>query len=170
MSVIVVVDDVGLQRKLKRLSQTLDSRTLLGLIGSDVLKWINDNFRRGGIEAKWKPLAASTIRGRRRGSSAPLQDTGKLKQSFAYEVAGNEVKIGTVNRVAPFHEFGTDPYTIRPVRAKVLRFMGADGPIFTRQVSHPGLAARPMLPSKRLGERIAIATINAIVRQRRGSD
>lgn len=59
---------------------------------------------------KWKPLAESTIRRRKkrhkRGNMKILQDTGELRRSIAYEAGNNSVKVGSVLKYARIHQFG----------------------------------------------------------------
>jgi phage gpG-like protein len=50
--------------------------------------------------------------------------------------------IGTNVSYAAAHEFGTKPFTIRPVNKKMLRFQAGGRIVFARSVNHPGLAAR----------------------------
>lgn len=66
----------------------------------------------------WAPLAPSTVARRRQGSRRILQDTGTLKRSFAWEVRGHAVAVGTFGvpglrrdkypHYAVFHQFGTE--------------------------------------------------------------
>lgn len=56
--------------------------------------------------------------------------------------SGVDSSIGTNVKYAGAHEYGTKPFTIRPRKASVLRFVGRNGPVFARFVNHPGLPAR----------------------------
>jgi phage gpG-like protein len=90
----------GTQKKLTDLSVPLKQSGMI------MMRSIDTNFRAEG-RPKWKPLAPSTIRQRRKGSATILQDTGTLKNSFSLEVRGNEeVAIGTSLIYAPTHNFG----------------------------------------------------------------
>ncbi len=161
--VTIKVDARKVQAMFRRLGRSIDEKTLLALVGQRHLNWIDKNFRAGGLETKWKKLSPNTIAGRRKGSSAILQDTGKLRQSFVDTVFGNRVSVGTKNKIAGFHHFGTKPYTIRPKRKRFLFFQTVNGPVFARVVRHPGLAARPLLPTKALGERLALQTVEKAI-------
>lgn len=58
----------------------------------------------------WRPLAASTIERRRKGSGKPLIDTGLLRKSIATRGEKQGVVFGvsgSAGEYAPFHQFGT---------------------------------------------------------------
>lgn len=146
---------------LKKMESGLEERTFLTLVGQSLLNWIDRNFRREGLEQRWPPLSMNTIASRRKGSSKPLQDTGRLRQSFTSKVTGNRVEAGTQNQIAEFHHKGTSPYIIRPNKASVLAFRTAEGMRFAKRVRHPGLPARPLVPSDAVTEQIGIRMINS---------
>lgn len=150
--------------KLRHMGKRFSRAEYLTLIGMDALDWVNRNFRDEGAEKKWKPMSPNTRAARPGGKL--LRDTGRLAQSFAVKksVAGGWVKIGSSDRKAPWHHFGTRPYTIKPRRAKVLRFMTAKGEAFSHLVRHPGLPSRPLLPSKRKAGKIAKTALNTYVK------
>jgi len=54
----------------------------------------------------WARLRPSTISRRRKGSSKPLMDTGRLRNSITYSVRGNVLELGTNVRYASTHQFG----------------------------------------------------------------
>lgn len=67
--------------------------------------------------------------------------TGRLRSSIRYRRKGDAVIIGTDVEYAEIHEFGgvTSPHVIRPRRARVLSWVGADGKRrFATKVNHPG--------------------------------
>ena len=113
----------------------------------------NDNFRQEGRPRKWKALSKNTIAGRRKKSSRILQDKGFLRQSTLSRSGPGNIRkftrdslvMGTRNKVAPFHQFGTKPYVIVPRNKKALSFMTASGRVFAAKVNHPGLVARPFV-------------------------
>jgi len=156
------------QRAIKRLGRKLETRQYLELVGSQLLHWVNQNFKDQGTEKKWKPLTPNTKAGRRKeGKGAKiLQNTGRLKQSFVSKVMkdGNSVSVGTNNKVAKWHEFGTKPYVIRPKNKKMLKFPVVGGFAFAKKVNHPGLPARPMLPSEDRGRQIALEELKNYVK------
>lgn len=119
-------DAFGELRKTLRRRSELHRR--LGIV---TLNWIDDNFRHeGGMSGKpWAKLAPSTIAAK--GSSAILQDKGKLRQSFTSNPGPDSVAVGSALFYAEFHELGgTSYYEIHPVRAKALAFVA--GPNFAR--------------------------------------
>lgn len=178
----VDVDLQPLMRTLSVLRGAFSSRTYLKLVGTAVLYWINENFRSGGSEHPWQPLAASTLAARRQGGgsggSQILRDTGRLAQSFVRasgpqgKLSGDAVWVGTADERAVYHHFGTRPFTIRPKGGRgVLRIPTPDGVVYRRfptkagkeGAAHPGLPARPLLPSLRLAERLALQTLQGYV-------
>lgn len=96
---------------------------LLKAWGVTVLGEIDRNFQAGGRPA-WKPLAASTIAARRQGkgggSAQPLQDTGALRKSFDYSVAGRTLTVFSNAVTAVFAEFGTRAHAIVAKTAQAL--------------------------------------------------
>ncbi len=135
----------------------------LRLVGQRQLAWINENFRREGAETAWHPMAANT-RAKRGGAAKLLRDRGRLAQSFVSALRGSDtVAVGTADPRGRWHHEGTRPYTIRPKAAQVLRFMTVNGVTFRRIVHHPGLPARPLVPSERLAAALATSVIDAAV-------
>ena len=160
------------QQALARIGAGLNPDVLLRLIGQRHLAWIDENFRRGGAESPWVPLRPNTLAGRRTGRGPggpqPLRDTGRLAQSFVaagvrLDTAAGTVAVGSPDPRAQWHHAGTGPYDILPRQAKVLRFLTTEGPVFRRRVSHPGLHARPLLPSDGLARSLAMGVLDAYV-------
>lgn len=173
------------EEKLSKLRRAFERPVFLGLVGERLLAWVNENFRKGGAETPWELLSANTIAGRRGvgWEMQPLRDTGRLAQSFVYRVFPEEVWVGTEDAKAVWHHLGTEPRTIttqppgrpsrtvsisrrtsRPYRRPgALMFMTPAGPVFRRSVHHPGIPARPLLPSKDLARRLAQGVLEAYV-------
>ena len=67
---------------------------------------------------KWKPLAPSTIKHRKKrhkkGNMKILQDTGELRRSIAYEASNDSVRIGSKLKYARTHQFGRGYIPARP--------------------------------------------------------
>ena len=93
---------------LKKAGRSLSNLSIpLKQSGMLMMKSIDTNFKAQGRPAKWKALASSTIKARKKGSSTILQDTGTLKNSITLDVRGTkEVAIGTSLIYAPTHNFG----------------------------------------------------------------
>jgi phage gpG-like protein len=70
----------------------------------DVIQHFDNTVGRSGI---WQPLAASTIRQRRRGSSKPLQDTGVMKGSIRPIGLKTRAEVFTNIDYAKYHDLGT---------------------------------------------------------------
>lgn len=178
MPASIRIDASGLDRKLMRFFKVLEPAILLRLVSAGQLNWVNKNFTDEGIENRWRPLSRSTIYTRRKASSKPLQDTGRLRQSFVQRVRQRVAVVGTTNRLAGIHHGGTPPMTIRPRNAKFLTIPDPSGPVkftkgrlkgrrgfFALKVNHPGIPARPLIPSKALAERMAEKTVEATLRK-----
>lgn len=184
---------IGIRISLKGLQQTVARLQALTISGQDAggsktelhrrygiqaMKWIDENFRQqGGLleDGPWQELSENTIAGRRKGSSLILQNTGaKLRPSFNFQHTSTEVRIGSPEKIALWHNEGTDgPYEIRPRFKKALAFAVAQGGtkitrkvarksarfgtghlrvnqngIVVKSVMHPGLVKRRMLPNE----------------------
>ena len=67
---------------------------------------------------KWKPLAESTIKRRKkrhkRGNMKILQDTDELRRSIAYEADSHSVRVGSKLKYARTHQFGRGKIPARP--------------------------------------------------------
>ncbi len=159
------------QLKLQRLLQAIEPRTVLSVIGARLMSFVDESFQTRG-RGQWRPLAQSTLLLRLRGGNAPLQDTGLYKQSFISETdgktfveVGSSIKTRDGASLAKIHEFGTGPYTIRVRRARVLAAQTRFGNwlIFGKEVNHPGVPARPVLPAKAVAERLIQDTIDAML-------
>lgn len=177
--------------KFNRIAEMLRSpRGLLLAIGARFMSYIDESFRSQGQHAgfntsRWKPLAWLTVAMRPRGGSAPLQNTGAYRQSFVQSTDGESFVEAGTNKVplAYWMEHGTSPYTIRPVRARVLAARLPSGPlgliptnrmsgmwfIFGKEVHHPGITARPVLPTKEIGEQLAQQVIDGYLEAQRAS-
>jgi phage gpG-like protein len=154
----------GARMKTARVRGAVNQRQLLTAIGAAQLSWTMKNFTAEGIEKKWAPLRPNTVASRRKGSRKPLQDTGRLRQSFTFKIRGNHaVAMGTQSKVAQFHEHGTRPYVILPKGGGKLKFMTPGGMRFAKKVNHPGLPARPMLPSVPMARMIASRVVGAAI-------
>ncbi len=183
-TVDIKVDIQKAQKKIKRIRAALDTRKMLNAIGLRQLKWINDNFKQQGRlreSGGWKPLADSTKFSRRQGSPQILQDTGRMRQSFVHKISGTKVSVGTADKKAPWHEFGTSPYTISPKNKSSLVFAHPNGTstiqghgtlhfngktgFFLKEVPHPGLEPRPMLPTRKQARKLAKDVLKAFVKR-----
>lgn len=142
VGVKVEVDIRQATEMLRRVGVSLRGRSLLKDVAQQQIGWIDRNFRAGGLEAKWVPLKPQTIRRRRKGSAAPLQDSGTLKRSFVtgqpLRLTAREVEVGSNVKYARYHQMG---------------------------VPERNLPARPLLPSRALADRMAAGLIEAGVRK-----
>lgn len=154
----LVIDHGVVLAALKGLGSEMTNERVLKVLGIRFLDHVNESFRTRG-RGTWRPLAPSTLALRTRGGDAPLQDSGDYRKSFVQEIGPDYVEVGSNQKTrsgAPLgeiHEFGTRPYTIRAIRDKrglMARTRGGKWMFFGREVHHPGVSARPVLPT--LGE------------------
>ena len=143
---------------------------MLGSVGETLLRVTQDRHDKGQAPdgTPWKPLASSTIAskawakqgqsfrdarstsvaaGRKAAGSRLLYVNGDLLR-FQYQVSGNQLHLGTNDRKAAWHHYGTGTYgpkgvayVIRPVNKKALAFAGR----VVKRVTHPGIPARPLV-------------------------
>lgn len=134
-------------------------------------QWIDRNFQQqGSLAGGWRSLSPNTIIGRRKQSSAILQDTGLMRASFIPQWDGRAAIVGSADKKSLWHEKGTKPYSISPRNRIFLAFPHTLGTplkkatyfpsaerkfpagtpfIFTKgPVHHPGLPRRRVLPNE----------------------
>ncbi|MDD2701847.1 MAG: phage virion morphogenesis protein [Sideroxydans sp.] len=118
---------------------------LLGSIGGSLVR-VNRDRHISGLApdgSKWKELSPMTLQEKRKGG--PLNKSGRMLQSFNYQVGGDALRLGfdgsTESMRAAWHHSGTDPYTISPKKAKALKFGG----MYRKRVNHPGLPKRELV-------------------------
>ena len=138
-------EEVG--RALRRLFQVFEEPgPILDIIGQSLVTSTIDRFERERSPegAPWKKSA----RARREGGQT-LTDTARLRGSITHRVGPDFVEVGTNVVYAAIHQFGgqTPPRTIRPKRAKALKFSIGGRTVFAKSVRHPGsrIPARPFL-------------------------
>lgn len=176
ISMEIDLDSKEAQILIDELLRFMSPTDILKTIGLRQKSWVLRNFKlRGRLNKIWPELSEGTIESRRRRSSAPLQDTGHLRRSFEMEIFGaDSVEVGTNIEYAKFHEEGTRPFIIRAKSKKALTIPHPLGPrdfkkgklrgksgFFAQSVNHPGIPARPMLPSKKIAEKLAVQMIEA---------
>jgi len=135
------VDSRALQRALGALTLRMaDLSPLTADIGELLLESTKRRFASGEAPdgTPWVPLADGSGR-------TPLTLTGTMRDQIFPSSGSDFVEISASAKQARWHQFGTDPYTIKPRSGSVLRFGGPDGVVFARAVNHPGLPARPFL-------------------------
>lgn len=167
----IKVDNTAGTVKLQRLMEAVEPDTILRVIGARLLSYVDESFRTRG-RGTWRTLAALTLQLRRHGGDMPLQDTGRYKQSFVqesdnrtYVEVGSNLQTADGTSLPRIHEFGTGPYTIRVKRARVLAAQTRVGSwiFFGKEVHHPGVPARPVLPTKNVAEQLILETIDGML-------
>lgn len=79
----------------------------LAVAAGKAYKNVIDHFQKEqGETRKWVPLSERTVRRRRGGSSAPLQDTGRLKGSIRFKAFSNRAEVFTNIIYAAVHNYG----------------------------------------------------------------
>lgn len=174
MGMTIGVDAADAVALLDRVSRSVDDRRLLTTIGARHVKWIDDNLRGAGIEHPHQEMAESTIAARpRRTSSRHFSSRfrSRLAQSTTTAVSLTQVVVGIAHEHAELHHEGTRPAIIRPKRARMLamhideRGQLRAPKIFRKSVAHPGIPARPLLPSRNLAKDLASDVVLAEVRR-----
>jgi len=167
VGLVIELDTTEAQKELARVRRAINPVAILKLIGMRYLYWIDQNFKAKGIEKPWAKL--------RPNSRSDPKQAGKdifplMRQSFVsfgsagMKVIGSDaVIVGTENPYAAYHHFGTRPYIIRPVHGKALRFWTMSGQIMRREVHHPGLPSRPLLPSLQAAQLMAEQIVQAYI-------
>lgn len=180
-TVTINVTTLAARDKLARLKEAIGAGPILKVIGMRLLAYVDESFKTHGRGA-WRPLAPLTVEFRRGGSSEPLQDTGRLKQSYVQETDGRTfVEVGSNLKtpdgqysLAKIHEFGTGPYLIPrngPSTARhgmIARTPGGRWVPFGRRVQHPGIPARPVLPTAATAERLVVETVTEMIEMQVG--
>jgi phage gpG-like protein len=172
---ITLKGDKEFQKKLKKgITKLSNGKRYHSRIGINLLKLVDKGFKTEGVAVtgkKWKGLASSTIFARRKGKGKKgpriLQDKGILRQSFTMQAKDKEVRVGTAIKYSEVHEKGgKKSYIIKPKNKKVLKFIGSGGKdIFARQVKHPKLAKRKMLPKRDIGQALVTKTYNNFIKE-----
>lgn len=163
--VSIDVDILRLQQKFKRLQTLWSEQALLKGIGLKQLQFVILNIKEAGKEEAWQQMSPLTIFARPVRSSNRHFSSNfarELQQSFTSRVTGNEVAVGTAQRFAPFHHFGTGPRDIVPRNRRFLRFNTPSGFVFTKRVRNHAIPARPLLPSRELAKRIGVEFIESV--------
>jgi phage virion morphogenesis protein len=113
----ISVESQAVKAKLAQLQhQTENLQPIFESIGQGLRTHIIDCFKQekspDGIN--WAALDPKTIRQRRNDSRKILNDTGRLKGSFAHVATNSHVEITTDTEYAPYHQFGTSKMVARP--------------------------------------------------------
>jgi phage gpG-like protein len=123
-------------RALNAALQTAEQpQEMLSSVGQSLTTLLDLQFResKDPYGRPWVPLTS------RQGQ--PLRNTGQhLANTVNYQVDGSAVEVGVGFRYAATHQYGA---TIRPVRARKLRFRINGREVFADEVTIP---ARPILP------------------------
>ena len=110
----------GLDEAIARLDEigqrARDLRPVLAVAAEDLKTLVDDSFEqsRAPDGSPWAPLASSTVARRRQGSSKPLIDTGRLRNSINASSGPSSLKVGTNVPYAAYHQFGTEDIPARP--------------------------------------------------------
>ena len=161
MSVTIRVDAGQLGRRFARLPGRLGESGPRRMLEA-VAAWMESVARRSfDLEQSpegrpWAPLSVSYRR--RKGGGRILQRTGALRRAVRAGVEGNVAFVSVDVPYAAAHQFGHrfPAATVRPKRAKALRFFAAGlNAVFARhvRVGERRLPARPFLPSPATVER-----------------
>jgi len=120
----------------KAVSAINERQEMADTIGGQLVNATTERFDKGITpEGKsWKESARAEAE-----DGQTLADTGRLKNSIVYEASPVAVAVGTGVEYAAIHQFGG---TIKPKRAKALKFMTPTGWVTAKKVTMP---ARPYI-------------------------
>lgn len=168
MRLVVTYNATKAYNKIKAAKEALDGRNIMRAFGVRVSRWMVENFRSGGKPSGgWRPLARSTVY--KKGTAKPLVDTGVLERAVSsrnVEVDDHSVRVVVNVPYASFHETGTRPHKIYPRDRQWLFFAHPEGTwswkarggrryhIRTKEVDHPGISSRPILPREAIAHRL----------------
>ena len=160
------------QKFFRLISDAIKPQVILTAIGGRFLSYTDESFRTRG-RGRWAALSPLTLLLRKHGGDAPLQDSGRYKESFVQETDNRTfVEVGTNLKIpqsglllGKIHEFGTGPYTSRVKRAKQLAAQTRAGAwiFFGKEVDHPGIPARPVLPTKAVADRLVQQVLDGLL-------
>lgn len=183
-----------LKQTLARISKNVRNRKDLHLRFAILAsQWVDRNFQRQGALTgkKWDKLSPNTIEGRINKSSSILQNRRILQQSFLPRWNEKQATIGSPLDIALWHHKGTKSFSISPKKKDFLAFPHAQGTplkkaftfpskerkfkkgtrfVFTNKtIQHPGLPARPMLPTgKQILPQLLRAALNYVRQAKAG--
>ena len=171
--------------RLERLRKALGDDVILNTLELRFLAWVDQNFRDAGTESRWAPLRPGTVMlqagptGKSRQRTKPLES---WRQKVHSRITGNTLWVGfaeEIQKLAAIHHFGTGPFVIRAKNKKVLaaaipggmQFSPIGGNIsggymfFGKEVHHPGIPKRPLIPSSVLAHRLAKETLEEMLKR-----
>jgi phage virion morphogenesis protein len=108
-SITVTVDSAQVETVLNRLNDHMaHPDPMLNSIGHTVNEHVRLTFRelKSPDGVSWQRLSPVTVSRRRGRSANPLNDTGVLRDSIAYQLSGTAVEIGTNAPQAAMMNFG----------------------------------------------------------------
>ncbi len=136
----ITIDSTQVEALLSHLTGRLDHlQPTLETIGYTLSENIRLTFRdlKSPDGVAWKQLSPVTISRRTNHSSVPLNDTGVLRNSIAYQMTGQAVEIGTIE-----------------VQAAVMNYGAKQGAFGKNKRNAPlpwgDIPARPFMPSEHL--------------------
>ncbi|MEQ8511226.1 MAG: phage virion morphogenesis protein [Algiphilus sp.] len=109
MSAYIEIDVAGAMPGLEALLDRLGGPLpLLQAAAEDARAHVDMNFSAGQnpYGQPWEPLSPVTIANRRRGSSVPLRDTGRLANSIEVVASLDSILVGTNVEYAGTHQWG----------------------------------------------------------------
>lgn len=145
----IKVEDGELKGLFTRLSSRMSNMSpVMRAIAGIMYDAIMENFEQEG-RPKWPGLAESTKKQRAKRGKWP----GKMLQVNQGGLASANIQgyndtsawVSNNKEYAPYQQFGTGPYSIRPKDKPYLKFQIGDRWIQKKEVRHPGLKPRPFM-------------------------
>ena len=164
---------------LDRLLEAVTPAAVLKVIGLRMWEFVDESFKTRG-RGGWRPLAASTLALRQHGGDMPLQDSGDYRGSFVTETDNQTyAEVGTNKKTAAgislglIHEYGTRDFMI-PKNGPSVKKHGLIAKTrsgtwipFGREVHHPGIPARPALPTEKQAEDVLKPVVEGMLERAR---
>ena len=134
----------------------LDLHKELNLCGQIIKKDHYQRLEKGeGVDgSQMQALSPNTVASK--GNSKILVKSGKMRKLLIEKASKSKQQVElhpgrkqkykgtsvTMSDVGGYHQTGTEPYKIVPIKAKKLAFKTTGGWVFTNKVNHPGLPKR----------------------------
>lgn len=192
-TVTINVTTLAAREKIDRLAKAIGPGPILKVIGMRLLSYVDESFKTHGRgqwrPLAWSTVAmrrqgsSEPLQDTGRYKMSFVSETGGPGKDYetdgkTFVEVGSNVKTPSGLSLGKIHEFGTKPFVIEVKNAKVLAgkvgsgvsIFGLGGKhqklgwlIFGTKVNHPGIPARPVLPTQATAERLVVETVTEML-------